>query len=182
MRFVDEKPRIERRKAVETVQSNELSKSSSSRLQFHSSHLRAKGGGDGRVFSAPTLTRNILVHKNDCLIPFLVMKLRSGGECSQSSASNLNNDWRSGRDPEVWIGKMLMLPHQPLLALAAMFFGRAHHLQDVVVSALCLYGTAISETKQHLFSGESVVDFGTLAWMTTLCMFEVMFAQILIGR
>jgi hypothetical protein len=64
-------------------------------------------------------------------------------------------------------------PRLSLMALATMFYGRAHGLQDVVRKAKVLYGEALPSLRADIASSEEAWSFGTLASVTTLSMFEV---------
>jgi hypothetical protein len=76
MRFINENPRIERRKEVETSQLSELcSKSTSHAIQsdYHTEHQSENARL--QISVARSLTS---INYHDSFTPFLVMKLRNG--------------------------------------------------------------------------------------------------------
>lgn len=66
-----------------------------------------------------------------------------------------------------------------LNALATVFYGAAHGLQELKVNAARLYAKALSTLRTDLVDPNHAFSFGTIAATTALSMYEVSLCQII---
>ena len=170
LRFVDETPRIERSIAVAHAQSHEFATTTeSSHIRYHSGRICSR-----HISSATVLpdTLPLTAFKGDILISYLYSKLF---EAEYRYPSTAVGD-RCGL-PADWILELANTPQKPRYkswdALAAIVFGQAHQCNDLIITALKLYGQALSELSYALSNTSDRVTDSTLASMTALYKYDV---------
>lgn len=150
LKFVDEKPRLERSMSIARIQQEDYVKTR---------HQIVHSGRIPRISPVMPVTG----FEDTIFISFLVGKVfksRPHYECGVTSMA------------VPWIEEMAKSRHKALDALATMFFGRAKGLQDVITKAVKLYGEAVLDMQVDL-SKSNAESFQTLASVTALCMYEV---------
>lgn len=172
LKFVDEGPRIRRSMAVSHAQFHEFSAiKRNSYLAYHSSRTRCY------QLSSPALllpnTLPLTAFKDDIFISYLFFKL-FGRDNRHSWNAEAEADCGIPTD---WIPELVQTSQRPRQksweALAAIFFGQAHNNHGVMISALKLYGQALSELRNKLSNPDDCGTDSTLASMTALYMYEV---------
>lgn len=140
-------------------------------MASHSSRIRRSR----RRLSPATLLPNTLpltAFKDDIFISYLYSKLF---ETEYRYPSNAVGD-RCGL-PADWILELANTFQKPRYkswdALAAIVFGQAHQCNDVVTTALGLYGQALSELSRALSNANDRCTDSTLASMTALYKYDV---------
>jgi Fungal Zn(2)-Cys(6) binuclear cluster domain len=182
VRFVDERPRLNRSIAV--VQAQEQSQQQlqkTAQHMYHSGYSQRTSNSGAHTILYESMP--VLAFKDDVLLSFLASKIFQGRSHCQRLVPG-----SQFRPPVIpcgsrgsWMVEIAKSPNISLRALAEIFFGPAHHLHDMKVSALQLYGKALTDMRRRLIASDSLLDFETAASMTMLCMFEVQSTFSLIG-
>jgi len=160
-RFVDERPRIERSKNILRAQEDEMAL-----LVGGQSHCQSS------TFSF-LLSQSLLVKgsENDFYISFLASKL-SEGRATLELAGITHGSRDIGIQHQLWIWELAKVqpPSKSLAALAAMFFGECHGVNQLKLEAAATYGKALPDVSKALLQK---TNFYILATVTSLCMYEV---------
>lgn len=72
-----------------------------------------------------------------------------------------------------WIGQAVAESQYAMKALAAIFFGQAFHLPEILTSALRLDGLALAEMRSEVQDTTALRNGRLVLSMTAMCMFEV---------
>jgi hypothetical protein len=171
LRFVDEKPRIQRSAAVSYVQSHEFSITRSSHLVFHSSRMRQSQSASPAHFLAKSLP--LTAFKDDVFMSYLVSKFfEEGRHCPLFTPGESPCGL-----PIEWTSELITTPQKPRHrswdALAAIVFGQAHGNFDIITNALRLYGQALAELYSQLLDLDHRYSASTLASITALYLYQV---------
>lgn len=159
--FIDENLRLNRKKAVVQAQYREL------RSVQHPQ--KPPGPIPGRGIS-------LIVFQDEILVSFLISKLVQG----RSHCRKLVLGSRQG-PPLIlpcgprgsWISHAVAESQYATKALAAIFFGQAFHLPEILTSALKLYGLALTEMRNEVQDTSALQNGKLVLSMATMCMFEV---------
>jgi hypothetical protein len=158
-RFVDEIPKMKRRKMVETLQIEDMKEK------------KARTTSQGRSVQklvlaetfTPTNSLSLIGFRDDIVISFLVDKLAIGRAGQKEAIA-------SGQS---WILELPKMSHKSLAALGASFFGYAYKQRHVGLAAIKIYGSVLSDMRKCILNQEDVQKGGTMETITLMCMFEV---------
>ena len=180
LRFVDERPRMQRSMAISRAQSCEFSTiTRSSYLTFHSSRI----GWPQPLNRGPFLTNTLplTAFKDDIFISHLLSKFFEG-----KHRYPFNSAGDTCVLPTEWIAELVkttqQLHRKSWDALAAIAFGKAHKSCDVIKNAFELYGEALSELRNSLSSSNELRTDSKLASMTALYIYEVRHKVIVLQK
>jgi len=160
-RFVDELPRIERSRKILKAQEAELA-------------LLVRGHSRSQSSTFSILrTHSLLVKgsENDFYLSFLASKL-SEGRATFELDGITHGSRDTGIEPQLWTWELAKVhpPSKSLAALARMYFGECHGLNQVKSEAAATYGKALPDVSKAL---SRKTNFSILATVTALCMYEV---------
>lgn len=156
--FVDEKPRIEKSRAVVRDQERD----------YRCLQKRWEQAKE------PSVNLPLTAFKQDIFLSFLVRKLYEGKKLYE--IEDVEASQKTGRAPTQgwWVSELVKdEPSTSLRALAAMVFARAHDFQPARLEALKLYGEALRRVGELIEDQKLAREFNTLTSITTLCMYEV---------
>lgn len=171
---IDESSRIQRSRAtVEAQIQQNLTLRKRLQVLDHSKSRQTFQPVEAQGSSISTFP--LTAFKQNVFISFLAEKLCEGR--GQNDMNCVASNSKKGLWPTRgwWAEDLLEKPSKSLEALAAMFFGRVHELQEVKMEGLVLYSEALKELRAELAHINGNWSFRTLASMTALCLYEVLY-------
>jgi hypothetical protein len=172
LRFVDERPRIQRSMEMAHAKSYESTPQTvSPLLLIHAGQSRRFHSHITPAYPANTLP--LTAFRGDIFMSYLSFKvfessdrylIIDGGE----TRCGITSDWTSAL-----VKKSKMAYQKSWVALAALVFGQAHNHRDATASAHELYGQALSAFRHGLSRSDDRFAEDRLASLTALYMYEV---------